>query len=54
MTMHKALHLRDDVDWVKKKKTMKNLASIEHCIDTRIQSLKEYKKKKKKTKKDLL
>ena len=44
MTMHKALHQRDDVDrlYVSKKEGGKRLASIEENIDTLIQCLEDY------------
>ena len=44
MTMHKALHPRDDVDglYVARKGGGRGLASIEDSIDTSIQRLKDY------------
>ena len=47
MTMHKALHLRDDVDrlYVPRKEERRGLASIEDSIDTSIQRLENYIKK---------
>ena len=44
MTMHKALHLRDDVDriYVPRKEGGRGLASIEHSVDTSIQRLEDY------------
>ena len=44
MTMHKALHPRDDVDrlYVSRKEGGRGLASIEHSIDASIQQLKDY------------
>ena len=44
MTMHKALHSRDDVDrlYVYRKEAGRGLASIEDCIDASIQLLEDY------------
>ena len=44
MTMHKALHLRDDVDrlHVLRKKGGSGLASIEDSVDASIQRLEDY------------
>ena len=44
MTMHKALHPRDDVDrlYVPRKEGGRGLASIENSIDTSIQQLEDY------------
>ena len=44
MTMHKALHPRDDVDrlYVPRKEGGKGLASIEDSVDTSIQRLEDY------------
>ena len=44
MTMHKALHPRDDVDrlYVSRKEGGRGLASIEDSVDTSIQRLKDY------------
>ena len=44
MTMHKALHPRDDVDrlYVSRKEGGRGLASIEDSVDASIQWLKEY------------
>ena len=44
MTMHKALHPRDDVDrlYVSRKEGGRGLASIEDCVDASIQRLKYY------------
>ena len=44
MAMHKALHLRDDVDrlYVPRKEGGRGLASIEHSVDTSIQQLEDY------------
>ena len=47
--MHKALHLRDDVDrlYVPRKEAERGLASIEVSVDTSIQRLEDYLKKQK-------
>ena len=44
MTMHKALHPRDDVDrlYVPRKEGRRGLARIEDSVDTSIQRLKDY------------
>ena len=44
MTMHKALHPRDDVDWryVSRKEEGRWLASIEDSVDASIQRLEDY------------
>ena len=44
MTMHKALHLKDDVDrlYVPRKEGGRGLASIEDSVDTSIQRLEDY------------
>ena len=44
MTMHKALHPRDDVDrlYVSRKEGGRRLASIEHTVDASIQRLEDY------------
>ena len=44
MTMHKALHPRDDVDilYVSRKEGGRGLASIEDSVDTSIQRLEDY------------
>ena len=44
MTMHKALHPRDDVDrlYVPRKEGWRGLASIEDSVDTSIQRLEDY------------
>ena len=44
MTMHKALHPRDDVDrlYVSRKERGRGLASIEESVDASIQRLKDY------------
>ena len=44
MTMHKALHFRDDVEWlcVSRKEGGKELASIEDNVDASIQRLEDY------------
>ena len=44
MTIHKALHPRDDVDrlHVPRKEGGRGLASIEDCVDTSIQRLEDY------------
>ena len=44
MTMHKALHPRDDVDrlYVPSKEGGRRLASIEDSVDTSIQRLQDY------------
>ena len=44
MTMHKALHLRDDVDWlyVSRKEGGRGLASIEDSVDGSIKRLEDY------------
>ena len=43
MAMHKALHLRDDVDrlYVPRKEGGRGLASIEESVDTSIQRLED-------------
>ena len=48
MTMHKALLPRDDVDrlYVKRKEGRRGLASIKDSVDTSIQQLEEYIKKR--------
>ena len=47
MTMHKALHPRDDVDrlYVSRKEGGRGLASIEDTVDTSIQRLEHYMEK---------
>ena len=47
MTMHKALHPRDDVDrlYVSRKEGGRGLASIEDTVDASIQRLKDYREK---------
>ena len=49
MTMHKALHLRDDIIrlYVSRKGGGKGLASIDDCVDVTIQGLRKYTKKSK-------
>ena len=44
MTMHKALHPRDDVDrlYVSRKEGGRGLASIDECVDETIQRLEDY------------
>ena len=44
MTMHKALHPRDDVDrlYVSRKERGRWLARIEDCVDASIQRLEDY------------
>ena len=44
MTMHKALHPRDDVDrlYVSRKQGGRGLASIEDTVDASIQQLEDY------------
>ena len=44
MTIHKALHLRDDVDrlYVSRKEGGRGLTSIEDSVDESIQRLKDY------------
>ena len=44
MTMHKALHPRDDVDrlFVSRKEGGRGLTSIEDCVDASIQRLEDY------------
>ena len=44
MTMHKALHRRDDVDrlYVSRKKRGRGFASIEESVDASIQRLEDY------------
>ena len=44
MTMHKALHPKDDVDrlYEQKKEEGRRLASIEDSVDTSIQRLEDY------------
>ena len=46
--MHNALHPRDDVDrlYVSKKKGGREIASIQDSVDTSIQRLKDYFKKR--------
>ena len=46
MTMHKALHPRDDVDrlYVSRKEGKGGLTSSENCVDATLQRLKEYTK----------
>ena len=46
MTMHKALHPRDDVDrlYVSRKEGGRGLASIEDSVDASIQQLEDYTK----------
>ena len=48
MTMHKALHPRDDVDrlYVFRKEGGRGLASIKDTVDASIQRLKDYIKKR--------
>ena len=46
MTMHKALHLRDDIVYVSRKRG-RGHAGIEDYINARIQQLEEYRKKRK-------
>ena len=48
ITMHKALHPRDDKDrlCVSRKEGGRGLANIEDCVETTIQQLEEYTKKK--------
>ena len=50
MTMHWALHPRDDIDrlCVSRKEGGRGLASIEDCVDAAIQELDNIKKKKEK------
>ena len=47
MTMHKALHSRDDVDrqYVSRKEGVRGLAFIEDSVDASIQRLEDYKEK---------
>ena len=47
MTMHKALHPRDDVDrqYVSRKEGGRGLVSIDNSVDTSIQRLEDYKEK---------
>ena len=47
MTMHKALHPRDDVDrlYVSRKERGRGLVSIEDSVDASIQQLEDYIKK---------
>ena len=47
MTMHKALHPRDDRDrlYVSRKEGGRSLANIEDCVEATIQQLEEYTKK---------
>ena len=49
MTMHRALHFRDDVDrlYVSRKEGGRVLASIEDNVDTAIQRLEDYMEKHK-------
>ena len=49
MTMHQALHLRDDVDriYVSRKEGRIGLASIEDSVDASIQRLEDYGEKHK-------
>ena len=44
MTMHKALHPRDDVDrlYVSRKEGVRGLASIEDSVDASLQQLEDY------------
>ena len=51
MTMHKALHPRDDVDglYVSRKEGGRGLASIEDSVDASIQRLKDYIQKHERT-----
>ena len=44
MTMHKALHPRDDVDrlYISRKEGGRGLASIENSVDASIQQLEDY------------
>ena len=44
MTMHKALHSRDDIDrlYVSRKEGRRGLASIEDSVDASIQRLEDY------------
>ena len=42
MTMHKALHPRDDVDRLSRKEGGRGLASIEDTVDASIQPLEDY------------
>ena len=44
MTMHKALHPRDDIDrlYVSRKEGGRELVSIEDSVDVSIQRLKDY------------
>ena len=48
MTMHNALHPRDDVDWlyVSRKEVGRSLASIEDSVEASIQPLEDYIKKR--------
>ena len=48
MMMHKALHLKDDIDrlYVSRKEKEGRLTSIEDCIDTSMWELKDYVKKR--------
>ena len=49
MTMHKTLHLRDDIDrlYVSRKERGRGLASIEDSVDASIRRLEDYVKKRK-------
>ena len=49
MTMHKALHPKDDVDrlYVPRKVEVRGLASIEDSVDASIQRLKDFIEKRK-------
>ena len=51
MTMHKALHPRDDVDrlYIPRKEGGRGLASIEDSVDTSIQRLEDYIEKHERT-----
>ena len=48
MMMHKALNLRDDIDYVSKKAGEKGHVSIEDSMDSSIRGLEDYIKKKSK------
>ena len=47
MTIHKALHARDDVDrlYVPRKEGGRGLSNIEDSVDTSIQRLEDYREK---------
>ena len=56
MTMHKALHPRDDVDrlYIRRKEGGRGLASIKDSVDTSTQQLEDYREKHKRGRKTSL